>query len=199
MNRMNTSVSKQKGKVGAPRKYDPAEWMPRICAHLSAGASLYEACAAAGPGGPAADTVLGWVQKDPEGIGRQYAHARETGYLLLGDKIDQLAAETHAYTLVPDLDPDGNQMYDDKGEPRTRRVLVPLSPDVIASKRLQIDALKWKLSKMLPKVYGDKVTQEHTGANGGPITLAALDLKNLSDEELENMQQLMMKAGGPAR
>jgi hypothetical protein len=52
------------------------------------------------------------------------------------------------------------------------------------------------LSKMLPKVYGDKVTQEHTGADGGPIAIAAVDLKNLSDEELENMNRLMMKASG---
>jgi hypothetical protein len=43
-------------------------------------------------------------------------------------------------------------------------------------------------------VYGDKVTQEHTGADGGPIAIAAVDLKNLSDEELENMHRLMRKA-----
>ena len=35
--------------------------------------------------------------------------------------------------------------------------------------RLQIDARKWLMSKALPKVYGDKVALEHTGANGGPI------------------------------
>ena len=185
--------------VGAVRKYDPAEWMPRICAHLAAGASLYEACAAAGPGAPSADAVMGWVQKDPEGLGRQYAHARETGYLLLGDKIDQLAAETHTYTLVPEVDADGVQLLDDKGEPRARRVLVPLGPDVIASKRLQIDALKWKLSKMLPKVYGDKVTQEHTGAGGGPIAIAGLDLKNLNDDELAKMHTLLSKVNGGAK
>ena len=96
-------------------------------------------------------------------------------------------------------DADGNYLFNTDGTPLLKQVLAPLSSDVIASKRLQVDTLKWKLSKMLPKVYGDKVTQEHTGAGGGPITLAAIDLKNLSDEELENMQQLMMKAGGPAR
>lgn len=189
--------TKQAGKAGPPRKYDPEEWMPRICSHLSAGASLYEACDAVGPDGPSPDAVLDWVKKDPEGLGRRYAHARENGYLLLGDKIDRLAAETHAYTLVPELDPDGNQMYDDKGEPRTRRVLVSLSPDVIASKRLQIDTLKWKLSKMLPKVYGEKVTTEHTGKDGGPIAIAAVDLKNLSDEELDQVQRLMSKVVKP--
>lgn len=35
--------------------------------------------------------------------------------------------------------------------------------------RLRVDSRKWVLSKMLPKIYGDKVVQEHVGANGGPI------------------------------
>lgn len=35
--------------------------------------------------------------------------------------------------------------------------------------RVQIDARKWVLSRMNPKKYGDKVTQELTGTDGGPI------------------------------
>lgn len=35
--------------------------------------------------------------------------------------------------------------------------------------RLQVDARKWVASKMAPKKYGDKVTTEHVGADGGPI------------------------------
>jgi hypothetical protein len=29
--------------------------------------------------------------------------------------------------------------------------------------RLMVDTRKWYLSKVLPKIYGDKITQEHTG------------------------------------
>ena len=29
--------------------------------------------------------------------------------------------------------------------------------------------LRWRASKIAPKEYGDKVVQEHTGADGGPI------------------------------
>jgi hypothetical protein len=47
---------------------------------------------------------------------------------------------------------------------------------------------------MLPKIYGDKVVQEHTGPGGGPIPIAAVNLRNLKDDELEQMQQLMSKA-----
>lgn len=35
---------------------------------------------------------------------------------------------------------------------------------------------------------------EHTGANGAPIALAAVDFRGLSDDELEQMQKLMAKA-----
>jgi hypothetical protein len=38
---------------------------------------------------------------------------------------------------------------------------------------------------------------EHTGANGGPISLAAIDLKGLSDVELEQVQRLLAKAAPP--
>jgi len=51
------------------------------------------------------------------------------------------------------------------------------------------------LSKMLPKVYGDKIQTEHTGKDGGPIQLQAVDLRNLSDSELDDMQRLLDKVG----
>jgi hypothetical protein len=35
--------------------------------------------------------------------------------------------------------------------------------------RVQLDWLKWAACKMFPKAYGDKVTQEHSGPDGGPI------------------------------
>ncbi len=35
--------------------------------------------------------------------------------------------------------------------------------------RLRFDARRWYLSKLAPKRYGDKITQEHTGTDGGPI------------------------------
>ena len=45
------------------------------------------------------------------------------------------------------------------------------------------------------KVYGEKLQTEHTGKGGGPIQLAAVDLRNLSDSELDDMQKLLDKVG----
>jgi hypothetical protein len=37
------------------------------------------------------------------------------------------------------------------------------TPEDVQSARLRCDTRKWMLAKMLPKVYGDKLTQEHAG------------------------------------
>ncbi len=51
--------------------------------------------------------------------------------------------------------------------------------------RLKFDARRWYLSKLAPKRYGDKITQEHTGADGGPIqSQATVDVTGLSAEQL---------------
>lgn len=43
------------------------------------------------------------------------------------------------------------------------------TPENVQVARLQIDARKWRAGKLAPKSYGDKVTQEHVGADNGPI------------------------------
>lgn len=40
--------------------------------------------------------------------------------------------------------------------------------------RLQVDARKWKASKLAPKKYGDKLQTEHSGPEGGPIQTQAV-------------------------
>jgi hypothetical protein len=177
------------------RKYDRQVVSARICDELKLGRSLDSICKDAGM--PSVGGFLEWVNRDdPKGIAADYAHAREIGYALLADEIVALSDKTHEWVTVQKLDPQGDPMFDEKGEPLLKQMLMPLNSDVIAHKRVQIDTRKWMLSKMLPKVYGDKITQEHTGSNGGPIALAAVDLKNLSDDELENMSRLLAKAGG---
>ena len=40
--------------------------------------------------------------------------------------------------------------------------------------RVAIDAFKWTAGKMAPKRYGDKITNEHTGPNGGPVQVSTI-------------------------
>lgn len=42
--------------------------------------------------------------------------------------------------------------------------------------RLQIDARKWVAAKLKPKKYGEKISTEHSGPDGGPIQLSRIEL-----------------------
>lgn len=114
-----------------------------ICDALAAGKSLRAVCRMDGMPSPV--TVLDWVKMDPEGFGEQYARAREIGYLLLADEL-----------LAISDDGAGDSWTDDEGNERTNN-------DVIARSRLRVDTRKWLLSKMLPKVYGEKIDVAHSG------------------------------------
>jgi hypothetical protein len=192
---MGNLTQKPKARPAA-RKYDRELVSDHIIMELSKGRSLANICTV-DEGMPNEATFLEWVEDDdPSGLAKRYAHARELGYKLMADEILDLSNKTGEWVPVQDLDVDGRPLLDADGQPILKKVFMPLNSDVIAHTRLQIDTRKWLLSKMLPKVYGDKVTNEHTGKDGGPIEMAAVNFKNLSDEELDKMQQLLSKAEG---
>lgn len=190
---MGNLIQKPKARP-AVRKYDRDVVSEHIITELTKGRSLANICSV-DEGRPNEATFLEWVENDdPAGLAKRYAHARELGYKLMADEIVELSNKKGEWVPIQDLDLDGRPLLDADGMPILKQVFMPLNSDVIAHTRLQIDTRKWLLSKMLPKVYGDKVQQEHTGKDGGPIQMAAVNFKNLSDEELDKMQQLLNKA-----
>jgi hypothetical protein len=62
-----------------------------------------------------------------------------------------------------------------------------------AEKRVRMDAYKWAAGKRKPKVYGDRLTAEHTGANGGPIQ-HSVDLSKATEEQLAALEALILPA-----
>ena len=153
------------------RLYDREKITALVCAQIAEGKSL-RSILDNDDKLPSVRTFLDWMGEAPA-LATQYAQARGVGYQLLADEIVAIADEN--YTTAED---------------GTRE---RLSNEAIARNRLRVDTRKWMLSKMLPKMYGDKVTTEHTGKGGGPIQLAAVDLRNLSDQELIEMETLMKK------
>ena len=85
---------------------------------------------------------------------------------------------------VPRVDAEGNQRYDDEGEPMW--LVAPNPEKAFAMLR---DVVEYHVPKL--------ARSEMTGANGGPISVAAIDMKGLSDTELEQMQRLLSKAAQP--
>lgn len=82
---------------------------------------------------------------------------------------------------VPRTDKDGNQTFDDDGNPQW---LVPPNPEKA------FNLFQGVVEYHVPKL----ARSEMTGAGGGPISVAALDLKGLSDAELQQMMSLLNKS-----
>jgi hypothetical protein len=82
--------------------------------------------------------VYKWAAQMPDTFGLRYVRAREIGYLKMADELDALAEGT------TELE---------------RR----FEPGVVQRHRLQIDTRRWILSKMLPKVFGDKLDVTSAG------------------------------------
>lgn len=131
----------------------------KICAGISSGMSLRKVCA--GEEMPAPSTVCAWVLEDREGFAEHYAKARRLQAELLADEIFDIADDsTNDYMLRQSKSGEDHEVA---------------NPEVIGRSRLRVDSRKWYLSKVLPKVYGDKIVTEHTGS---------IDLHGLSDEAL---------------
>jgi len=105
-------------------------------------------------------TVRGWALKEDEearpGFFTQYARAREIGYHSMADE-----------TLEISDDGTNDWMKRTHGED----TIDVVNNEAIARSRLRVDTRKWLLSKALPKIYGDRVTQVHEGGDK-PIEIA---------------------------
>ena len=119
-------------KIGRPTIYSQ-ELADKICAQLAEGMSLRSVCLSEDM--PDKSTVFNWLRTKPEFVD-QYARAKEESadaqneiLLDLGDEAIGLA-----------------QQVDSKA-----------SNAVVQAVKLKADNLKWVMSKMKPKKYGDKL------------------------------------------
>ena len=104
---------------------------------------------------PPESTVRRWALDDVDGFSAQYARAREIGYHSMADEILEIS------------DDGTNDWMRRNGQ--DQEVSWQANGEHIQRSRLRVDSRKWLVSKALPKVYGDKVINEHSGPDGGPI------------------------------
>lgn len=137
----------REAKTGRPSSFTQ-EMADLICERIGSGESLRAICRDAEM--PAQSTVFKWLV-DFKSFSEQYARAREAQTEALAEEILEIADDGRNDTYT---DEDGNE--------RTNH-------DVVARSRLRVDSRKWLMSKLAPKKYGEKITQEHTGPDGGPV------------------------------
>lgn len=143
---------------GRPSIYTP-ELAMKICEQLAEGRSLRDVCDDEGM--PGETTVRRWALEDYNGFSAQYAKARELGYHCMADELLEIADDgTNDW-----VERQGNNPgYEANGEH-------------IQRSRLRVDTRKWFLSKVLPKVYGDKTAIVGGGPDDPPVKIGgALEL-----------------------
>ena len=126
--------------MGRPSIYSE-ELTDEILTRLCDGESLRSICASENM--PAQGTVYRWITEKPD-FRENYEAARRDQAELYASEIIEIADET----------PLGEHGIDGAAVQRNR---------------LRVDARKWIASKLLPKKYGDKIQQEVSGPNGGPV------------------------------
>jgi len=140
---------KTKRSRGRPTR-DNEEIAEIICARLAEGESLNRICK--DDGMPAESTVRLWALDPEHPFSAKYAKARELGYMKMADDLIDIADDGSNDWMIRE-GKDGEPGWASNGEH-------------IARSRLRVDTRKWLLSKMLPKVFGDKVSTEVTGKDG---------------------------------
>ncbi len=139
---------------GRPSHYTP-EIASKICEGIAAGQSLRKVCNSEEM--PAPSTVCAWVLNDLHGFSEQYAKARRLQAELLADEIFDISDDaTNDYMIR---------------QSKSGEEYEVANPEVIGRSRLRVDTRKWYLSKVLPKIYGDRVQNVHTDADGNPLTI----------------------------
>lgn len=142
---------------GRPTLYS-AKAADRILSELASGRTLREVCR--DDGMPAESTVRLWALDDREGFSARYARAREIGYYSMADETIEIA---------DDGSNDWMMRHGDEGAGWQA------NGEHIQRSRLRVDTRKWMLSKVLPKIYGERHAIEHTGKDGGPIQTEVSD------------------------
>lgn len=132
------AAKKEKKPVGRPSEYTK-EKADEICEQLALGNSLRTVCEMKDM--PSIATVFKWMRENSEFL-KQYGHAKEESAEALNEVVLDLGDKAIAHAEEAD---------------------VKASNAVVSAYKLKSDNLKWYMSKMKPKKYGDSidVTSDH--------------------------------------
>jgi len=137
---------------GRLTEYTP-EIAKDICDRIATGESLRSICKPDHM--PAASTVCGWVLANLNGFAEQYEVSRRLQAQLLADELLDIADDSTNDFMVR--------------QSKSGEEYETTNQEVIQRSRLRVDTRKWYLSKVLPKIYGDRL--DLGNADGVPFQI----------------------------
>jgi hypothetical protein len=141
--------------AGRPTDYCQ-EIADAICERLANGESLRQICSWEDM--PNRATVFRWLGLHKE-FSDLYARAKEEAAELFAEEIVEIADEREGKAIMSD----------------GQEVAVVFDSTAVARNRLRVDARKWVAAKLKPRKYGDRVAQEISGPDGGPVQITRVE------------------------
>lgn len=134
--------------------WDRSAVMEVVCERIAGGESVLKICE--DPDMPDRRQINRWIAADKE-LRKQYLEACTARTFFYNEEIVEIADQcrTGLKTVVKET---ANGTFTETTE-----------IDLVERARLQIDTRKWAMSRMNRVDFGDRVTQEHVGRDGGPI------------------------------
>ena len=123
----------------ARKRYDE-DIVDEICRQLRSGESLLKI--SKDPAMPSQRTLSDWVANNHMDFAERYLESKRVAAHFLAEQ-----ALDEAYNAANDfyLDDEGRLVFDGHHVQRSKLI---------------VDTIKWTVAKMLPRIYGDKMTQE---------------------------------------
>jgi hypothetical protein len=134
------------------------ETADEICERLAGGESLLSICK--DDGLPPQSVVFQWLSKNAE-FAENYARARQFWAHSEFERMMQIADTPQSGVITT--------VKDGKEEVKTL--------DMTDHRRLQVDTRKWALARMFPKVYGDRINQAISGADGETLKIEVTGIR----------------------
>lgn len=151
--------------AGRPSDYTQ-EQADVICEQLARGESMRKVCD--DDDMPAMSTVFRWLRERDE-FRQQYETAKDEAADVMVEEINDIADNSINDYVTQLAEEISEKPASEWTEEDIHVLAIKAAPENIQRSRLRVDARKWTASKLKPKKYGDKVTNEHSGPDGSPI------------------------------
>lgn len=156
---------KKPAKRGPKPKYDPKKVIEHVCQQMTITGRSVRAILKEDKGMPGRTVFMEWLaDAKHQELANQYAQAMQSRWLNMADELVEISDDDVEDVF---LDP----QFDEAGNPIPGMTKRRPNNVTVQRHRLRVDTRKWVLSKMLPRVYGDKIQQEVSGPDGGPVEM----------------------------
>ena len=152
---------------GRPTDYSE-ELAREICESISVTSKGLLRLCENNPHWPTYRTIRNWI-RDNKSFFHLYAQAKLDQADLLVEECLDISDDSTNDTIIDD---NGNSRCDSEWVQRSR---------------LRVDTRKWVASKLAPKMYGERIQQEHTGKDGSAILVVTDSRNRKIEDDLANL------------